>query len=225
MIFLDWTFILLIPAVLLSLFAQAKVKSTFSRYAQVGARSGLTGAQAAQELARRSRVAVNIEPTQGFLSDHYNPSTNTLALSPDVFSGRSLSSLGVAAHELGHALQKRDGYWPMYLRSGLVPLANFGSSFAWILFLAGMFAHIEVLQTAGIVFFSGAVLVALITLPVEFDASARAMRLLTEGGLVTSSEAAGVKRVLNAAALTYVAAAAMAVMELLRLILIARSDD
>lgn len=225
MLFFDWTFILLIPAVLLSLFAQWKVRTTFSRYAQVPARVGLSGAQAARALAERLRVAVGVQPSHGFLSDHFDPGTNTLALSPDVYSGRSLSALGVAAHELGHALQKRDGYWPLALRAGLVPIANFGSNIAILLFIAGMFAHVEALQTAGILLFSGAVLFTLVTLPVEFDASRRALRMLTTEGLVTSAELPGVRAVLGAAALTYVAAAVMALSELLRLILVARSDD
>lgn len=222
---LHWTFLLLIPAIAFSLYAQHKVGSTFRAYSEVPALSGLTGSQAAAELARRRRVPVRIEPHQGFLSDHFDPTTNTLALSPDVYYGRSLASLGVAAHELGHALQKQEGYWPLALRAGLVPIANFGSGFAVVLLLLGMLMQLEAFQTAGILLFSGAVLFALVTLPVEFDASRRALQLLSSEGLVAAHEAAGVRRVLDAAALTYVAAAVMAVTELVRLILIARSDD
>lgn len=225
MFFWDSTMLLLIPPLLLSMFAQWKVQSTFKKYAQVPASRGLTGAQAASALAREERVPVSIRPGHGFLSDHFNPGDNSLVLSPDVYSGRSISSLGVAAHELGHALQKKDGYWPMHLRSGLVPLANFGSQFSMILFIVGMFAHIQMLQAAGIEFFSLAVLFTLITLPVEFDASSRALKLLKKHGIVSDAEAPAVRRVLSAAALTYVAAAVMAIVQLLRLILIARRDD
>lgn len=225
MFFMDSTFLLLIPPLLLSMFAQWKVQSTFKEYSRVGSSRGLSGAEAVSALSKLERVPVAIQPGSGFLSDHYNPATNSLVLSPEVYSGRSLSALGVAAHELGHALQKRDGYWPMHLRSGLVPLANFGSQFSMILFMVGMFGQIEMFQTAGIVFFSLAVLFTLVTLPVEFDASNRALKLLRVHGLVSESEAPAVKKVLGAAALTYVAAAVMAIVELVRLILIARQDD
>lgn len=225
MFFWDSTFLLLIPPLLLSMFAQWKVQSTFNKYSQVGSSRGLSGAEAASALAKLERVPVSIKAGRGFLSDHYNPGDNSLVLSPEVYSGRSLSALGVAAHELGHAIQKKDGYWPMHIRSGLVPLANFGSQFSMILFFAGLFAHIEALQTAGIAFFSLAVLFTLITLPVEFDASNRALKLLRAHGIVSESEAPAVKRVLGAAALTYVAAAVMAIFELLRLVLLARQDD
>lgn len=225
MLFLDWTLLLLIPAVLLSAFAQWQVSSTFAKYSRQPAMAGLSGAQAAAELARRHRVPVSIRRVEGTLSDHFDPRTDTLALSPEVYQGRSLASLGVAAHELGHALQKQTGYFPLKLRAGLVPIANFGSSMSIMLFLVGMVMHAEALQLAGILLFTGAVLFTLVTLPVEFDASARAMKLLTTEGLVTQQEAPLVRKVLNAAALTYVAAAVMAIAQLLRLILIARSDD
>ena len=217
--------LLLIPPLLLSLFAQWKVKSTFNKYSQVGASRGLSGAETAAAMARAEQVPVSVKPGRGFMSDHFNPADNSLVLSPDVYSGRSLAALGVAAHELGHALQKKHGYWPMNLRSGLVPLANIGSQLSMFLFFAGIFAHIEILQTAGIVLFSLAVLFTLITLPVEFDASARALKLLRKHNIITSSEAPAVRAVLGAAALTYVAAAVMAIVQLLRLVLIARSDD
>ena len=214
-----------VPGLILSLLAQGYVKSTFGRYAQVGVRSGMSGAQAAAALARARGVAVGIEPAQGFLGDHYDPSSNTLRLSPDVYQGRSVAALGVAAHELGHALQKADNYYPMYLRSGLVPLAQLGSSMSlWVLF-AGLWMHSELLQNAGLLLFSGAVLFSLVTLPVEFDASARAMRLLREGGLVTEAEAAGVRKVLTAAAMTYVAAAITSMLTLLYYVTLAGRDD
>lgn len=225
MYFLDHTLLLLIPAVLLSLFAQWKVKSTFHRFSQVRSSRGVSGAEAAQALARLEKVPVSVQAGHGYLSDHYDPSTNSLVLSPEVYGGRSLSSLGVAAHELGHAIQKKEAYAPLALRSGLLPLANFGSQFSMILFFGGLFAGMEILQMAGILLFSLAVLFTLITLPIEFDASARALRLLQTHGVVSEQELPAVKKVLNAAALTYVAAAVMAIATLLRLILIARRND
>lgn len=221
----DPTLLLLLPAVLLSLFAQWKVKSAFSRGSQLAARIGRSGADVARELAKHERVPVKVEPSQGFLSDHFNPANNTLGLSPEVYSGRSLASLGVAAHELGHALQKKDGYWPMNVRAGLVPLANIGSSLSMFLFFGGLFLGQQPLVFGGIALFSLAVLFTLITLPVEFDASKRAMAVLTKHQMISAEESPEVRRVLNAAALTYVAAAVMAVVQLLRLILIARSQD
>lgn len=225
MLFWDPTLVILIPAILLSLIAQWKVQSTFGKYSKVPASSGRSGAEAARELALRERVPVKVKPVDGFLSDHFDPATNTLALSLDVYHGRSLASLGVAAHELGHALQKQKGYLPMRLRSGLVPLAAFGSQFSLLLLIPGLLMHIEALQTAGIVLFSLAVLFTLVTLPVEFDASRRALVALREHGLVTAQELPRVKKVLGAAAMTYLAAAVMAISQLLRLIILARSDD
>ncbi len=222
---LDPTLLLLIPAVLLSLFAQWKVQSAFGRASKMTARIGRSGADVARDLAARERVRVSVEPSHGFLSDHFNPTTDTLGLSPDVYSGRSLASLGIAAHELGHALQKKEGYWPMNVRAGLVPLANIGSSFSMILFFGGLMMGQKPLLLGGIALFSLAVLFTLITLPVEFDASNRAMAVLTDHQMITAQEAPEVRKVLNAAALTYVAAAVMAIVQLLRLVLIARSQD
>lgn len=223
--FYDPTLLLLIPAVLLSLFAQWRVSSVFGQASKMSARIGRTGADVARALADRERVHVSVEPSHGFLSDHFNPTTDTLALSPDVYGGRSLAALGVAAHELGHALQKKEGYWPMNVRAGLVPLANIGSSFSMLLFFGGLLMGQKPLLLGGIALFSLAVLFTLVTLPVEFDASNRAMAVLTQHRMISSEEAPEVRRVLNAAALTYVAAAVMAVVQLLRLILIARSQD
>ena len=225
MYMLDPTMLLLLPALLLSAFAQWKVQSTFHQASQVGARIGRSGAEVAREMASRERVPVTVRPSEGFLSDHYNPADNTLNLSPAVYSGRSLASLGVAAHELGHALQKKHGYWPMSLRSGLMPLASFGTSFSWILFFGGLIMTAKPLLWAGIALFSLSVLFTLVTLPVEFDASRRAMALLTSQGMITAQEAPGVKRVLDAAALTYVAAAVTAILHLLRMIFLARSQQ
>lgn len=223
--YLDHTLLLLLPAVLLSLFAQWKVKSTFSRYANLPLARGLTGAEAARAMAQVESVPVTIQAGRGFLSDHFDPSTNSLVLSPEVFAGRSISSVGVAAHELGHALQKKTGYFPLTLRSGLVPLANFGSQLSMMVFFAGIIMSAEPLQWAGIGLFSLAVLFSLVTLPVEFDASARAIALLQKHQIITAQEVPAVRKVLTAAALTYVAGAVMAIAQLVRLILLARQDD
>ncbi len=224
--FWDPTMLLLIPGILLSIWASFKVKGTFAKYAAVPARSGLTGAQAAASLANARGVRVRIEPSPGGdLSDHFDPSSDTLRLSREVYGGRSLAALGVAAHEMGHALQKADGYGPLAIRAGLVPLANFGSNLSWILLLVGVLMGSKLLAFAGVAFFGAAVLFSLITLPVEFDASSRALRLLTADGIITPSEAPAVRSVLNAAAWTYVAAAVTSVLMLLRMLLIARSTD
>jgi len=221
----DYTLVLLIPALLLSLFAQWKVKSTFQKFSEVPSRAGISGAGAAKKLAKRENVPVSIEQGRGFLSDHYNPKNNSLMLSPDVYQGRSISSLGVAAHELGHAIQKKEGYWPMYIRSGLVPVASFGSQLSMLLFFGGLIMGYQELLYAGIVLFSAAVLFTLVTLPVEFDASKRAMNLLQKHSVISGKEVKKVRAVLRAAALTYVAAAIMAVAQLLRLIFLARSTE
>lgn len=223
--FWDPTLILLLPATLLALFAQWKVKSTFARYAEVPANSRLSGAEAAARLARSEGLRVGIRPVAGSLTDHYDPNSNTLALSEPVYSGRSLAALGVAAHEFGHALQQADGYLPLKIRASLVPLANFGNSAGLGMLFFGLVLSIKPLLQLGIVLFSAAVLFALVTLPVEFDASRRALALLNSSGLVSPQESKGVRAVLGAAALTYVAAALVAVSHLARYVLLANSRD
>src|SRR5660397_180481 len=204
----DWTLILLVPAIVLSLYAQYKVKTTFNKYSKVPSAQGLTGAQAARRLLDSAGLQdVQIEAASGRLSDHYDPRSRVLRLSKDVGGKNSLASLGVAAHEAGHALQHAQGYGPMRLRSALVPAASLGSNLGMIL---------------GIVLFSAAVFFTVVTLPVEINASQRAMKQLTSHGILVSQEAAGAQKVLNAAALTYVAAALMAILNLVRLILISR---
>lgn len=215
----DPTFIWLLPALLLAGYAQFKVSSTFNRYADVATARGRTGAEVAAELLRRRGVAdVAIEPVDGMLGDHYDPRTKTLRLSPQVFGSTSVAAVGVAAHEAGHALQHRDGYALLAIRSAIVPAAQIGTSAAWILFLLGLLLRTPRLMDLGILFFLGYVLFALVTLPVEFNASARAVRVLQGEGFVLPQEVQGVRAVLNAAALTYVAAAAMAVLQLVRLL-------
>lgn len=222
--FWDWTIVLLIPAFLLSLFAQIRVSSTFNRYAQVRSGRGLTGAQGARLLLDGAGlVFVTIESVPGRLSDHYDPRSKTLRLSQDVAQSDSLAALGVAAHEAGHAIQDAEGYAAMRLRSSLVPAANVGSNLGFILFFVGLIlGRSPVLMNLGIVLFSAAVLFTVVTLPVEINASRRALSLLSSRGILVSSEVDGARKVLSAAALTYVAAALMAILNLVRLILISR---
>ncbi len=225
-LYYDPTFVILIPAVILAFFAQWKVQSTFRRYAGIRAGTGYTGAQVAAELLRRQGITdVKIEPISGVLADHYDPRAKVLRLSPDVYQSNSLSAVGVAAHEAGHALQHRDGYRPLALRSAIVPAASFGTTAAMILFVLGLVTGATRLMDLGILFFFGYVAFALITLPVEFNASNRAVALLQGQGLVLPQEAQGVRAVLNAAALTYVAAATMAVLQLVRLLVLRNARD
>lgn len=219
--FWDVTYILLFPAILFTLYAQAKVQSTFARYLRVRAASGRVGADVARELLDRNGLHdVRIEMTPRRLGDHYDPRARVLRLSPEVYRSSSLAALGVAAHEAGHAVQHAREYVPLNLRNSLFPVANIGSTLAWPLALFGLFAGLPDLINIGIVIFMAAVLFQLVTLPVEFNASNRAMAMLTEGGYVTQAEAKHTKAVLNAAALTYVAAMAVAVMNLLRLFML-----
>jgi Zn-dependent membrane protease YugP len=209
-------FLFALPGLALSLWAQFRVKSTFGRYSRVLAQSGMSGAEAAAELIRRRGVqGVRIEETAGTLSDHYDPFHKVLRLSSDVYHGRSLAALGVAAHEAGHALQHAEAYGPLKFRSLLVKPANIGSNLGVILAGIGLALQASSLTMVGIVLFSAAVLFTLVTLPVEFDASRRAVIALRELGIVTTSESSGAKAVLDAAALTYVAGALTAVLQLL----------
>ncbi len=222
----DPTFILLLPAFAFALWAQWKVKSTYQKFSQVPAANGLTGRDMARAIMQRNAVTdVGIEEVGGQLSDHYDPGARTVRLSPDIYEGNSISSIAVAAHEVGHVLQHHNGYVPLTLRSSFAPVAGIGSSLAMPLFFIGLLfgprmLFSGVLMDLGILFFAGAVLFHFVTLPVEFDASRRALAQLTESGAVMPQEVAGAKQVLDAAALTYVAAAAMAAVQLLRLILI-----
>jgi Zn-dependent membrane protease YugP len=209
-----------LPGLALSLWAQFKVKTTFQKYSEVAARSGMTGARAAAELIRQRGVSgVRIEPTHGFLSDHYDPFHKVLRLSEDVYNGRSLAALGVAAHEAGHAIQHAHAYGPLAFRSFLVRPASIGSNFGVILASIGLALQATSLTLVGIILFSLAVLFTLVTLPVEFDASRRAVVALRELNIVAPDEAPGAAAVLDAAALTYVAAAITAVMQLLYFLL------
>ncbi|HYF48555.1 MAG TPA: zinc metallopeptidase [Planctomycetota bacterium] len=208
--------ILVAPAMLLAAWASWKVHSSFQWASQLAPASGISGEEAAAVIVKHSGLnGVAIEPTEGFLGDHYDPTKKVLRLSPQVMNGRSLAALGVAAHEAGHALQDAEGYPLLRLRNGLVPLASTGGTLSMILLMAGFFLQSFEFVIAGIVFFSFTVLFQLINLPVEFDASRRAKKLLVDIGMVRPDEAPAVSKVLSAAAMTYVAATLMGVMQLL----------
>lgn len=220
MIFDPMYFLFVAPALILSMYASALTKSRFQKYSAVMASSGLTGAQAAYQMMRKEGVMdVGIERAQGFLSDHYDPRARVLRLSPQVYDGRSLSAVGVACHEAGHALQHHQGYAPLALRSSLVPMTNVSSRMAGPILLAGLLLSAaplgQTLLLAGVGLFSVSVLFTLVTLPVEWDASARAKAVLVKDGIVSPQQSADAGAVLNAAFLTYLAAAVSAVMTLL----------
>ncbi|MGI6236958.1 MAG: zinc metallopeptidase [Candidatus Excrementavichristensenella sp.] len=226
MYYLDNTFLIILPGILLALFAQYRIKSTFSRYSEVMARSGFTGARVARDMLDAAGLGdVPVNRVQGTLTDHYDPIHRTLNLSESVYGSSSIAALGVAAHECGHALQHLEGYEPLKLRSAVVPTVNIGSSLSWPIFLAGMISGWRPLLLAGVMLFSLTVLFTLITLPVEFNASRRAMAALEGRGYLSWEELDGTKKVLNAAALTYVAAALSAILNLLRLLVLARRSD
>lgn len=209
--------IYMLPAFFLMMLAQWYVKSSYNRWSKVTARSQFTGAQAAQRLMQTGGLyGVEIERVPGEMSDHYDPRKKVLRLSQGVYNGRSVASLAIAAHELGHALQDHEGYTPLKFRSALVPAVNIGSTLGWIFILIGLLLEITSLAWLGVFVFSGGALFALATLPVELNASARAKRLLSNSGLITSQqEKKGVDAVLNAAALTYVAALVTAILQVL----------
>ncbi|MTI47724.1 zinc metallopeptidase [Sporosalibacterium faouarense] len=217
-------FIILIPAILFAMYAQAKVKGTFNKYLKVQNRSGYTGAQVARMILDKNGLHdVRIEHIRGNLTDHYDPRTRVLRLSTPVHNGRSVASAGVAAHEVGHAIQHAKGYFPLMLRNNIAPIANFGSRFVWILVFAG-FIFNSVLIQVGILLYLAVVAFQIVTLPVEFNASSRALAQL-EGGIITREEIKPAKKVLSAAALTYVAATLVGIAQLIRLILLSNRRD
>ena len=225
MYFYDWTMILMLPGLLLGLWAQWKVKSAFARYSRVPTRAGLPAGEVARRLlAQNGNTGVAIRQIGGELTDHYDPRDNSISLSQNVYGSSSVAALGVAAHETGHAMQKQEGYPFLKLRTLVAPVVNIGSNLSWPIFLAGLVFSYEPLMNAGIILFAAVVVFALITLPVEFDASRRALRMLTEGGFVTEDERQGAKAVLTAAALTYVASFVSAFMQLMRLVLLAGNN-
>ena len=202
----------------ISLWAQFKVKRTFRKYDGFVARSGTTADQVARDILRRGGLDVGVEPVRGHLTDHYDPQDRMLRLSESVYGNRSLAAIGVAAHEAGHAFQHAQGYVPLSLRSSLVPVANLGSKLSWVFIIAGFLFSIFELLFLGIAFFSAAVIFSIVTLPVEFNASNRAIHILAAGGYLTDEEIPASRKVLNAAALTYLASALVAILELARLL-------
>lgn len=229
MFFWDYTFLLLIPPLLLALYAQAKVKGTYAKYSRIPARARITAAGVAAEILQDAGAGgVKVERVAGHLTDHYDPRRKVLRLSEGIYSSQSIAALGIAAHEAGHAIQHHVGYVPLHLRSVIYPVANLGSTLAFPLFFIGFIfskSGPSILMDIGILLFAGAVVFSVITLPVEFDASKRAMALLGDRNYLDKQELEGARSVLKAAALTYVASTAMAAMQLLRMFLLRQSRD
>ncbi len=224
--------LLLIPAILIAIWAQAKVRNAYAKYSRVLVRSGITGYEVARWILESNNISdVDIEPIPGEMTDHYDPISKKVRLSEGVFYGRSIASVGISAHELGHVLQHANGYAPMQIRNLIYPVSALGSNLAFPLILIGIFLSYMGFQgywifvKAGIYAFSLAVAFTIITLPVEFNASRRALKILSDGRVLSQDELEGVKEVLTAAALTYVASAAVAVLQLLRLLIIFRNRD
>lgn len=224
--YFDQSYFLIIIGLVLAMLAQSAVRSAYQKYLKVPTQGGQPASYVAQEiLSQNGASQVKIKPIPGTLTDHYDPRNETLGLSEGVYNSTSVAALGIAAHEAGHAMQKLQNYGPFALRSFLVPVVQIGSNLSVPIFILGLVMSMKPLVTAGIVLFALAVIFTLVTLPVEFDASRRAIRMLTAGGFITREEEAGVRKVLNAAALTYVASAVGAILQLVRLIGISRSRD
>lgn len=219
--YFDPTMIILLPALIISFWAQMKVKSSYARYSEVHSKNGYTGASVARMiLDAYGLFDIPIQCIGGQLTDHYDPGKRVVNLSQGVYNSTSIAAIGVAAHEIGHAIQHQEGYVPIKVRMALVPVANIGSQASWILFFMGIVLSIEPLINFGIILFSAAVLFQLVTLPVEFNASNRAMKVLNSKGILYQDELKGARSVLTAAGLTYVAAAITAISQLLRLLAI-----
>ena len=222
--FYDWTYILVIIGAVICLAASARVNRVFAQYSTVRSHSGMTGREAAEQILHRNGIYdVQVIHIPGNLTDHYNPGKKTLGLSDTVYNSTSVAAIGVAAHECGHAVQHATGYAPLSIRGALVPMANFGSMAAWPLIFIGLFLNGQTAAlfiNLGILFFSAAVLFQLVTLPVEFNASGRAVKVLENSGMLYPDEVGSVKKVLGAAALTYVASAAAMILQLLRLLIL-----
>ncbi len=216
--------VLVVPALLLSMWAQVKVKSTFERFSKEAIARGMTGAQAAIRLLKDNNITdVRVEKVAGLLTDHYDPSHKVLRLSDSVHSQASVAAVGVAAHETGHAIQHATRYGPLVLRSTLVPVANIGSAMGPTLALVGLIMSFNLLVDIGLLLFAGSVLFYVVTLPVEFNASRRAIEILERSGIMSSEELKGVRKVLSAAAMTYVASALSSIGNFIRLLLISRN--
>lgn len=221
MFYVDYYYlILVVPAIIISLIAQAKVKGTYAKYSSVQNMRRITGAQAAANVLNNYGINdVRIEQTSGTLTDHYDPRTNVIRLSPEVYSGTSVASIGIACHEAGHAAQHAQNYVPIKIRNAILPVANIGSSAGVFIAIIGYFLGFGLLIDIGILLFASVVLFQLVTLPVEFNASSRAMKVISETNMLYENERAGAKKVLTAAAMTYVASLLVSIMSLLRLIL------
>ncbi len=226
-IYFDPTYVLVLIGLIICLAASAKMRSTFSRYSRVRNHAGITGREAAEQVLHRAGIYdVRVEHVSGNLTDHYDPRTKVLRLSDATYGSTSVAAVGVAAHECGHAIQHAIGYAPLSFRSALVPVANFGSAIAWPLILIGLLFNSQssiLFLNLGILAFSLAVLFQIVTLPVEFNASSRAIHMLSGNGMLYEDEVRATRKVLTAAALTYVAGAASAILQLLRIILLSNS--
>ncbi|MCW3491578.1 zinc metallopeptidase [Dethiobacter alkaliphilus] len=225
MILPDFTWLLILPAMLFAMLAQSKVKAAYQKYSRVRARSGVTGAQAARNMLDTAGLYhIKVKMGHGELTDHYDPRNGVVSLSPGVYQSNSVAALGIAAHEAGHALQHSEGYLPLSFRNNIFPLANLGSRMAMPLFFIGFIFSVQgtnsVFMNVGIMLFAFAVLFHIVTLPVEFNASSRAVKLLESGGFIARDEVGGTRQVLSAAALTYLASAAVALTQLVRLLIL-----
>lgn len=224
----NWSYLIfMLPCIILTLVVQASMNSTFKKYSAIRNSRNLTGAQAAERVLMQNGVTgVRIEPVKGSFTDHFDPRTNVIRLSEPVYNSNSIAAVGVACHEAGHAVQHAQGYLPNKIRSIILPAANIGSKLSWIFIIAGLVSSVlQPLLYVGIILFSAAVLFTIATLPVEFNASSRALKCIKETGMLSDTEYTGAKRTLQAAAMTYVASAATAVAQLLRLLMIANRRD
>lgn len=225
-LYFDPTMIILIPAIIISFWAQTKVNSVYSKYSKVRTINGYNGEQVARMMLDEAGLFdVRIEMINTKLGDHYDPSSRVLRLSPEVYNGGTISSAGIAAHEVGHAIQHQQGYKPLTIRNSIVPIVNVSSNISWILFFIGIIMGFKGLTTLGIILFSAVVLFQLVTLPVEFNASNRALDILKSRGILYGDEVKSAGKVLDAAAMTYIAAALMSISQLIRLIALSNRDD
>lgn len=225
--YFDGTYLLIIIGAIITMVASSKMNSTFRRYSRVRCHCGLTGSQAAERILNQAGIYdVSVQRVRGNLTDHYDPRNKVLRLSDSTYGSDSIAAIGVAAHECGHAIQHQKGYVPLTIRGALVPIVNIGSNLSWVFIIAGVFFGMnQSLIHFGIILFSLAVIFQLITLPVEFNASARALKILGNTGIMYGDEVAQTRKVLSAAALTYVAGAAAALLSLLRLVLLFGGSD
>jgi len=222
--YFDWTYLLVIPGLIIALWAQASVKRAYGKYSQVSTKGGITGADVARRILAQNNIDIAVTRSEGGqLSDHYDPKAKVIRLSQGVYDNSSIAALGIAAHETGHAIQYHKSYMPIFVRNGLLPVANIGSFLAFpMVFLGIIFGHFSFLINIGILLFTAVVIFQIVTLPIEFNASKRAMETLADGGYLDEYEIVGARRVLTAAAMTYVAALIATLLQLLRLILLSQ---